>query len=304
MEERDRMTFEITGEDFKNLKRFCKQHEGCRSGMSGERLKYCFIPTGLGTAISVECSCGRKLMLGDFMDSEHERYDALKNGVVTEEERRNRAFEDAAMQILQLRDPRIFRIAFRMDQTFELLYVYAVGIARFADERIRKCLLWESSVGEYGTEIFNYDGLSDGEKISAFYDHFMKYLKEELRKYDCKNELLLRKLDMSCSGLYHRSEANISKKEHCSEGLDGKLPKSGLPYRSYPIGDMRFPSCKVMLESNRRLVKKLIYELVSEGTLSLKAAAYELEMTPEDICEEMESHGYNVPKAGLNETLR
>ena len=60
--------FEITGNDYKLLKKFEKQHKDCMMGSAGDKFTYSFIPSGLGIAIMVSCSCGRELHIGSFME--------------------------------------------------------------------------------------------------------------------------------------------------------------------------------------------------------------------------------------------
>ncbi len=66
----DEIHFGIVGEDVRRLKEFKKQHEKCfekHHDVSGAQYEYCFIPTGLGTVITVKCPCGAVLNLGDFL---------------------------------------------------------------------------------------------------------------------------------------------------------------------------------------------------------------------------------------------
>ena len=71
MESENKMSFEITGSDYKKLEAFRSDHEKCLQDMTGAQYEYSFIPTGIGTFITVTCSCGEKLLLsnetfGDF----------------------------------------------------------------------------------------------------------------------------------------------------------------------------------------------------------------------------------------------
>ncbi|MCR5649728.1 MAG: hypothetical protein K6F86_00930 [Lachnospiraceae bacterium] len=68
METEENITFKITGNDMRNLRKFRKQHKNCPQVTACDQFNYSFTPTGLGLAISVKCSCGQELMLGDFMD--------------------------------------------------------------------------------------------------------------------------------------------------------------------------------------------------------------------------------------------
>ena len=185
METKDKIEFEISGNDFKNLKKFRKQHEDCLCGFDGGQFEYSFVPTGMGTLISVKCSCGQTLELGTFMYNELQEYDEHKNRPLTEADHNNKRFEDAANRILLVEDPRLFRIAYQADQSFESVYLLACG-ACFADERIWKCIL--NNYADYETE---------KEKIDAFYSYFKDHVKAEISKYDCENTSLLRALGIT-----------------------------------------------------------------------------------------------------------
>lgn len=201
METKDKITFEIDGNDLKNVKKFRKQHKNCFQGMTGEQFEYCFTPTGMGLAASVKCSCGQTLTIGSFMDYDSGEYDEYENRVLTEEDHKNQKFEDAVLRILQMKSPRLFRIGFGKDQNFDMIYaISAYGIAAVGDERIRKCILWLCDCGKNGKEIKNYEGLNEEEKIAAFYKYFEDHVREELRKYDCRNKGLLDALESNRYG--------------------------------------------------------------------------------------------------------
>lgn len=134
--------------------------------MTGEQFEYSFVPTGLGELVSVKCSCGQTLELGDFMDHDSGEYDEKKSRVLTEQDHRNKQFEEAAIHILQMKDPRMFRIMFLTDQGFDLLRnVVFGGIVPQADERIAKCVLYMNSTGKHQEIIDNYKGLDEAGKI-------------------------------------------------------------------------------------------------------------------------------------------
>lgn len=195
METKDKITFEISGNDLKNVKKFRKQHKDCFKGMACDQFDYSFTPSGLGLAITVKCSCGQELMLGNFMDFDSGEYDEVENRVLTAEDHKNKKFEDAVQRILQMKNPQLFRIGFRKDQNFDMIYmISAYGIASVADERIGKCILWLCDRGKHGEEIDNYKDLSEEEKIEAFYKYFEDHVREEVLKYDCKNKRLLEAL--------------------------------------------------------------------------------------------------------------
>ena len=192
METKGKILFEITGDDLRNVKKFRKQHKNCFQGVTGERFEYSFMPTGMGLAASVKCSCGQQLIIGNFMDHDSGEYDEYKNRVLTESDHKNKSFEEAALRILQMKNPHLFRIAFGTNQSFDMIYaISAYGIASVGDERIGKCILWLCEHGEGGNIIQNYEGLNEEEKIKAFYNYFEKRVMEEISQYDCRNSSLL-----------------------------------------------------------------------------------------------------------------
>ena len=66
-EENDKILFTIEGVDFDKLEKFREEHDGCPRGMENGRLSYMFIPTTLGTALTIKCICGAELLCGDFL---------------------------------------------------------------------------------------------------------------------------------------------------------------------------------------------------------------------------------------------
>lgn len=67
----DQTKFEISGEELKKYKEWYEEHnKSCplyqNVGAIGGRLKYSFVPTGLGIVIVVRCSCGEELDLTDY----------------------------------------------------------------------------------------------------------------------------------------------------------------------------------------------------------------------------------------------
>ena len=198
MEAKERITFEIAGDDFKKVEMFRKQHEGCAQGMTGERFTYSFIPTGLGLFSYVKCSCGQTMTIGDFMDQKSVEYDSYENRVLTEADHLNQRFEEAVLRILQMKSPRVYRICFGKDQSFDMIYaISAYGIAFIGEERVSKCILWQNRRGERGEMIDNYEGLDEKEKIEAFYQYFEEHVRREISKYDCRNKKLLKALHVS-----------------------------------------------------------------------------------------------------------
>ncbi len=198
METRERLTFEIEGNDLDNLRKFCKQHKDCPRGMTGEQFEYCFVPTGIGLAVSVKCSCGQVLRLGNFMDYSSGEYDELTNRYLTEEDRRNGTFEEAVRRVLTLKNPRLFRLSFGRERNFETIYAFAVGAA-LADERIAESIHYRCERDQNGSIVDNYEGLDEKAKIAAFYDFFEKQITEKLEQYNCQNDELLRLLHQARS---------------------------------------------------------------------------------------------------------
>ncbi|WP_044917104.1 hypothetical protein [Butyrivibrio sp. WCE2006] len=185
--------FIISGSDFDKLTLFKKQHSECGYGTAGDKMIYSFIPTGIGTAITVECSCGQKLMLGDFLDRDETEYNAAEHEPLTSEDIKNAEFEDAANKILFLKNPRRYRAVSAADQTFEAIYNYAVGVAAYADERIAASILYKESLDELHRSVKNYTG-DDEEDIKRFYNYFECRIREELGKYKCTNKKILEAL--------------------------------------------------------------------------------------------------------------
>ncbi|SCX09452.1 hypothetical protein SAMN02910339_01342 [Lachnospiraceae bacterium YSD2013] len=193
METKDNISFEISGKDFKHLKKFRRQHKNCRQGFTGEQFEYSFVPTGMGTLISVKCSCGQTLELGTFMDNELQEYDEHKSRPLMEADHKNKRFEDAAKRILLIEDPHLFRIAYVADQSFESIYSLACG-ACFADKRLWNCILFKYEIID-GKKIDNYaEYETEKEKIDAFYAYFKEHVKIEISKYNCENKSFLEKL--------------------------------------------------------------------------------------------------------------
>ena len=191
----DKLVFDISDKDRDILKKYHKQHDKCPQGMAGEKFVYSFIPSGLGTLVEVKCSCGQTLTLGDFMDNDSQDYDEKEHCILTKEDHKNKSFEKAVLRIMQMKDPRVFRLMFLKDQSFELIYDIAVyGIAPLSDERVGKCILWKYSRGENAALIENYKDLDEKAKIDTFYSYFERNVFEELSKYECTDEKLLNML--------------------------------------------------------------------------------------------------------------
>ena len=196
MKENDRIAFEISGSDYDILIQFQQQHSNCAKGFTGEQFLYSFTPTSLGVIKCVRCSCGQELLLGDILDHSDGEYDPEKHRVLTPNDHENKRFEEAAIRILNMRDPRFYRMAFQTEQSFEMIYIIAAyGIAQVSDERIPKCILWKHDGTVYGNKRDNYNGLGETEKIDEFFNYFVKHARGEVAKYDCRNEKLLKLLE-------------------------------------------------------------------------------------------------------------
>lgn len=187
------IAFEIVGNDAENLSKFKKLHKKCLCGTVGDKLSYTFVPTAMGMTITVKCSCGKKLMLGNFMDYDSGNFDEEKNRTLTKEDLINKEFEEDVMNILFFEDPRSCRIASASDQTFDMIFFYAVGLAAHADKRISSSILYKYTLDEYHSQKNNYTG-TEQENIALFYKHFKEKIREEIRKYNCDNKRLLAKL--------------------------------------------------------------------------------------------------------------
>jgi hypothetical protein len=192
MTSKEKVIFEINGADAKKLKRFERQHKNCPMGMEGGRFSYTFTPTGLGLAITVKCTCGQQLLLGDFLEGPDKEYDEVNLRPLTEDDIKNKQFEDAALLILNLEDRRFFKMAMGLEQIFEIVYAYAVGVARYGDPRISKTILYKVSFDDAHNLIMNYTG-TDEENLAEFFEYFKRAVLEEMDKYHSDNERLRKK---------------------------------------------------------------------------------------------------------------
>lgn len=185
------MKFEITGKDCEHVKKFTEQHRNCPMKSLGEQFAYTFIPTGLGIAIEVSCTCGQKILLGDIMENDTKEYDEERYKVLTPEDIENQKFEEAVMSILVLKNPRIFPMIYSCEQNFEMIYSYAIKEARKSDERIFDAILNKNTLEN---EEVNYTG-TDEEKIQKFFAYFEDHIREEIKKYHCTNQKLMEELE-------------------------------------------------------------------------------------------------------------
>ena len=65
-ETQEKISFEVSGHDLELIRKFRERHLNCARGVAGEQFEYSFVPSGLGVAAEVRCSCGEVLELGDF----------------------------------------------------------------------------------------------------------------------------------------------------------------------------------------------------------------------------------------------
>lgn len=176
--------FIICGRDYEYLKRFKREHKNCDKGMAFDKFSYTFVPTSLGMYISVDCSCGKKLLLGDHIDKVDEYTEVEASGD-------NAQFESAVIRILYLRSSQYFREHTTGELDFEAIYAYAIGIATYADRRIANCILWKVN-RDNKTGILHNNYIGNNEKdIQLFYSHFEEMVRNEIKKYDCRNPKLL-----------------------------------------------------------------------------------------------------------------
>ena len=149
------LSFSIAGEDLLLLKEFKKVHKNCPSGMAGDKYSYNFCPTGLGTAITVECSCGKQLQLGSFLDYDSNPQKQKQDlSVFTYKQAQDDSRHKIIEHILHFKDPRIRRFFYSGEGSrFEQLMSYLHGIAFAAiDERTTK-QIWNAE-----TELFKECG--------------------------------------------------------------------------------------------------------------------------------------------------
>ncbi len=145
----------------------------------------------------------------------------------------NRKFENAALKILLMKDPRCCRILFGENYNFTTIYAYAVGIASVVfDCRILIAIKYRKEESLCGAGETNYAG-TDEESIREFFEYFNDGILSEIRRYDCKNELLFRKLDFSREDRVVITEENRKKDLDELERLLGNVNDS---YKGFVAG--------------------------------------------------------------------
>jgi len=101
----------------------------------------------------------------------------------------NEQFEEAAQLILILENPRHFRTAMGLEQNFEIIYAYSVGLAHYGDPRISKSILFKFRSDENHNKKLNYTG-TEKENISKFFGYFKQNVLAEMNKYHSENQRL------------------------------------------------------------------------------------------------------------------
>ncbi len=194
MNSNDDLEFKISGRDLKNVKKFQRLHKNCSKGMAFDQFEYSFVPTSFGVLGTVKCSCGRKMTVGSFMDHEPEEFNPAKYGVMTMQDHENERLEQSAELILNLKNPRIFRMSYMMDQTFQMVADLAFAMAICTDKRLVDCIPQKYSTDDKLGFLENCASMEDKDKIQVFFRFFEEHLRELLEGYGCQNEHLLGKI--------------------------------------------------------------------------------------------------------------
>ena len=156
--------FQITGRDYKTLKKFEEIHKDCAQGMVADQFSYTFIPTSVGLAISVRCSCGRKIWLGSIMDHDGEG----NLSVLTSEQRKAEREKRAYRLVMAYKKP----VARRITRcTWEMVSAFTAGVtagAEALEEQVRNAAR--------AAEAAKKEGRPDDELIDIFYEALEKEL--------------------------------------------------------------------------------------------------------------------------------
>ncbi len=197
MIENQRIVFDFSDEDYEELQKFKKLHEICEELYPYGHLEYSFLQAPAGYVGKVKCKCGSEFTLGMNYETLPISFSEFTGYSRSDKELCKKSFEETVLIILQFRDYELFKIAVKREYSFDNLYTFALVRARFADERINNCILKEKTMGGNGEIVENYAGLADKEKIEKFFSYFEDRAYEELQKYDCDNEYLIRFLNQS-----------------------------------------------------------------------------------------------------------
>lgn len=154
-DERNSLSFTINETDFALLKSFQRIHENCPSGMAGDKYSYSFCPTGLGIAITVECSCGKQLQLGSFWDYDSDPQKLEQDlSVFTFKQAQEKNRRKIIEHILHFKNPRIRKFVYSGEGShFEQLMAYIHGIAFAAIDEHTSKRIWGAE-----TELFKECG--------------------------------------------------------------------------------------------------------------------------------------------------
>ncbi len=107
----------------------------------------------------------------------------------------NAKFERAALLIMLLRDPMVCKTILGMEYNYGTCYAYALGIAAIVrDYRFTEAIKYRTP-GVISGEDITHCTRTDEEKLKEFFDFFNDGIVSEIRRYDCKNEALLKRLD-------------------------------------------------------------------------------------------------------------
>lgn len=125
------INFSIEGNDLKILKKFERQHKNCGMGFACDKFTYSFYPTSLGLGISVKCSCGQSLPLGDPLDLGKENvYDKEKYRPLTDEDKPKNKTEEIFKELSWLRRKSGRRIGFLLPEPpgYQYIEAFLTGI--------------------------------------------------------------------------------------------------------------------------------------------------------------------------------
>lgn len=190
------LLFSITSKDFDQLNSFQKLHKDCPCGMAGEKYSYSFCPSGLGTAITVRCSCGRKLTIGNFLD--YESNEQARSPVTFESLQRDNADRITSL-IMNLKDSKVRKLYQTEGSLFEYLMTFFHGMAFAAIDEDTCDRIWgaeEELFRECGGDIYSRNSreavilskLSDDEALDRYLQIFENW---ECCNYNGKNDYRL-----------------------------------------------------------------------------------------------------------------
>lgn len=146
----------------------------------------------------------------------------------------NLRFERAALKILLLKDPRCCRMMFGDEYNYLTIYAYAIGIASVVhDSRILEAISYRKD--SESDNLRKGPMPTESEKLHDFFEFFNDSILNEIRKYDCKNRLLLRKLDYTREKSIVQSAAE---EEHELDEVKELLIKIPNSYTGFIMGTL------------------------------------------------------------------